>query len=898
MHALLAFFAVVFLGVAPDGVRSAVADASRALPPLPVVYVDPTGDDTTGDGSPTNPFRTLQRGHDVVDPGGTVRVRAGAYPFAVSISKSIVVLRDDTGTVTVGPPDVGTLIVAITVDDVSLRDLTLVGGADALGILATGNRLSVERCVFTNTTRGAIRFLAPTSSGHRIVDSSFRGVRAPLTAIAIEAQNSSGMVIQGCEFSTCDFGVRLTGCAAARLEACRFVDHFQSAVVAVGSVDLRLDRCRFARCGHFPTPVQAAAPAEALATVSLVGGCDRAQVTNTVVEDCGGYVGKNAFRAGANTMFDGRFAVAVLDCADVALADCSLHRNRFGGMWVGGTSTGSAIVRSNFVANGSANDPGKDVAIYSDGPTVSAVSCFFGVAAGPTFDGPGFGNGVLGGSITTTPVATAPHDAVAFDVVETRQVVAAERSVALVSADLTGDGWNEIVTVGDRVGTVEVHVNSATGFVARQITVSSGSQPVAVATGVLDADAHVDVAVLDELASRVVLLFGDSTGQLPRSSAVGVRPRPAALLVRQLDAVAGDDLVVACIGDVFGPGGVEVLRNDGTGQFTSTVLAGAVNPCALALVDLDDDTDLDIVAFDLVPAGPGLRLWLNDGNGGFGAAAATPMDAHPVTSASLVVLDQDGGPKDLAVATFQLLPLPGVCTVRLLHGDGVGGFGTPIELRRRPAPLSLHVAALGGGNRPYLLAVDRSAHTVLTMGPLAADATASFPYAQTFGETPLQIATGPVTNRTTDDVLVSEAARSQIVTQRGKRSALVEPYGTGCAGTSGVPRGQWASLPQIGSATFAVGFDAAQASTPAVLALGAVPLDLTLPGGCRLLVDMLVTVGTFADATGAGAVPLAIPNQLGLLGAALYGQWFIVDPGGGLFGTLAMTQGLRVVIGG
>jgi len=875
------------------------AAPARPRGPVALVYVDPAGSDSTGDGTAGNPFRTLQRGHDVVDAGGTILARAGAYPFAVSMTKNVLVARDGAGVVTVGPPDVGSVTVAIAASDVTLRDLTFAGGASVLGVLASADRTAVERCTFSGTALGAVRLLSASSSGHRLVDCTFRDVRAVPAAIAVDARQAAGLRVSGCTFSGCDFGLRLAGCPAAQVTGCRFVDHFQAALVVSASDDVVIERCRVTRCGHFATPLQGAAPGEALASLSLVNGSDRAVVLDTIVEDGGGYTGKNTFRSGAATTFDGLFGMAVLDSVDVQVRGCALHRNRFGGLWVGGTSSGVSLGACNLVANGSDNDPGKDVAIYSDGPAVVAGDCFFGDASGPLFDGEGHGNGVIGATVTTTPIAAAPFDTRAAGVVEGQGVAAADRSVALIAADLTGDGWNEVVTVGDHAGTVEVVVNGATGLTGRQVAMLSGSEPVALASGLFDAGSTLDVVALDALGGRAVFLFGDGSGALPGTRAVAVGPRPVAVAVGTLDAVPGDDAAVACQGDAFGPGRVEVLRNDGGGQFNSTPLPGAVAPCALALLDLDADADLDVVAFDLDPAGPGLRLWHGDGSGGFGAVQAIPVDAHPLASASMVVIDQDGGPLDLALSTFQLLPLPGIARVRLFRGDGAGGFGPPLELRRRAGPLQLRAGRLGANARPTLFAVDRGAHEVLALGPIAADAIASFPYAETFGDTPLALAVAPVTNRReADDVVVSEAARAQLVVQRGRRPARVARYGTGCPGTNGVPRGQWASLPQIGSATFALAFDAARPAAPAVLVLGAVPLDLPLPGGCRLLVDMALTLGSGSDAAGAGAVPLAIPGGRELLGASLYAQWFVIDSGGGLFGALAATDGLRVSIGG
>ncbi|MEZ5962819.1 MAG: right-handed parallel beta-helix repeat-containing protein [Planctomycetota bacterium] len=879
------------------------ADARRPLVrptpgvPVPVVYVDPTGDDLTGDGSATQPFRTLQRAHDVVDSGGTIRARAGAYPFAVSIGKPLTIERDGAGTVTVGPPDLGTVTVTVAADDVSMRDLTFAGGASVQGVLATGDRTTLQRCVFAGTALGAVRFLAPASSGHRLDACTFRDVRAVPAAIAVDARHCSGIVVAACLFRGGDVGVRLEDCAASQVDACEFVDHFQAALVATGSADLGVTRCRFTRCGHFATPARAVAPGEGLGTVSLVAGSDRARVVDNVVEDSGGYLGRDAFRAGATTTFDGLFGLAVLDCADVQVRGCSLHRNRFGGVWVGGNSPNALLERCNLVANGSDDGGGEDVAIYSDGPAVAAQACYFGAVAGPGFDAAGFGNGVLG-PVTVTAFAVAPFDAPAFGVVEGRRAAAADRSLALTARDLTGDGWIEVITAGDRTGQVDVLVNAPNAFVARHSVLLSGSEPVALATGLFDADAHADVVALDALGMQAAFLFGDGTGQLGGARSFAVRRRPLALAVGELDGQSGDDVAVACQGDAFGAGGVVVLRNDGSGQFTPVDLAGAVAPCAVVLMDLDGDSDLDVVAFDLDPAGPGLRLWHSDGNGGFGTAAAIAVDAHPVADASLAALQQDGGALDLAVASFQLLPLPGVARVRLFRGDGAGSFAAPIELRQRAGPLLLHVATLGGAVRPSLLAVDRSAREVLVLGPIAADSSASFPYAQTFGETPLQAAVAPITNRSADDLVVAEAASAELVVQRGRRPADVTRYGAGCSGALGVPRALWASLPQLGSATFALAFEGAQPGAPAVFALGAVPLDVPLPGGCRLLVDMLLSLGSAADATGTGTVPLAVPDARELVGASLYGQWFVVDTAGSLFGTLAVTAGLHVRLGG
>jgi len=863
--------------------------------PHPVVWVDPAGSDTLGDGSAANPFRTLQRAHDAVDVGGTIRARAGAYPGALAIGKRVRIEREGQGSVVVGPPPTGTATVSVAASDVSLVDLDFAAGAARALELTAGDRLRVERCSFAG---GGIRIAAPSSAGHLLEACSFVGVRATPAATAVAIEHASGVVCRGGNFRECDVGVRLSDCPGARVEECTFVDLFQAALVATGSPDLVVERCRCTRCGWFPRPAEHADPTEQLGTISLVNGSARARVGATVVEDCGGYTGKNTFRAGAVTAFDGLFALAVLDSEDVLVQDCALHRNRFGGVWVGGASTGLTVARCNLVANGGDNDPGKDVAIYSDGLAVSAPDCFFGVPGGPTFDGDGPGNGVLGGSVAATPFAARPFETPAHGVVAHASVPAPAGTVCLAADDLTGDGWIDLIAAGDLAGALDVHRNGPGGFEARETIVLPGSAPVALATGAFDAQAPRDVAVLDAAGARVVVLAGDGTGHLQPAGSVAVGRQPRRMLAANLDGRTGTDLVIACQGDAFGAGAVLVLRNDGTAQFTVTSLAGAVAPCAVAALDLDGDGDLDLAAFDLDPAGPGLLLWANDGSGAFGGVRRVPVDQHPVVDASLAVLDQDGGAPDLAVASFQLLPLPGVGRVRLFRGDGSGGLLAPVDLCSRAGPVELVAGALADTERPSLLAVDRAARTVLALGPLAADTAASHGYAQTFAALPVHAVIAPLTNRSAADVAVAEAAAGSIVVQRARRVARVEAYGTGCAGGAGVPRARWTSLPEIGSATFALGFEGAVPSAPAALALGITPLDLTLPGGCKLLVDLLVTVGGGSDAAGAGATPLAVPALPELLGAALFGQYFVVDPAGGLFGTLAATDGVRVVVGG
>ena len=73
-------------------------------------FVSPLGDDATGDGSETTPWRTIQKAADSVAPGDTVYVRSGIYDESVVITTSgssdnyITFTTYGTTTVIVSPP--------------------------------------------------------------------------------------------------------------------------------------------------------------------------------------------------------------------------------------------------------------------------------------------------------------------------------------------------------------------------------------------------------------------------------------------------------------------------------------------------------------------------------------------------------------------------------------------------------------------------------------------------------------------------------------------------------------------------------------------------------------------------------------------------------------------------
>ncbi|MBK8097704.1 MAG: hypothetical protein IPK26_11390 [Planctomycetes bacterium] len=136
----------------------------------------------------------------------------------------------------------------------------------------------------------------------------------------------------------------------------------------------------------------------------------------------------------------------------------------------------------------------------------------------------------------------------------------------------------------------------------------------------------------------------------------------------------------------------------------------------------------------------------------------------------------------------------------------------------------------------------------------------------------------------------------------------VQSFGNACSGHVSPPMLDVDPLapPRIGLAMEWVGSQLTQGQltflvlglSDTVWAGGSLPQDLTAQGmnGCSLLVSPDATLTQVADAAGTIRHSLALPNLPALLGAALHGQMFAVDPPRNPLG-IATSAGVHAVLG-
>jgi len=212
------------------------------------------------------------------------------------------------------------------------------------------------------------------------------------------------------------------------------------------------------------------------------------------------------------------------------------------------------------------------------------------------------------------------YEASSFD------VGASPRAVCVCRLD--EDMYPEIITSNSESNTISVLFNRGDGTFDPAVDYPVGMSPYGIATADLNGDTASDVAVVNRNSLSVSLFLNDGTGTLIPSggfSAGGAYTKPTWLAVGDLDADQDADIAVVknYFNLYFSAGYVEIFRNDGTGNFTSTgtITTGRSATTPLT-VDLDGDEDLDLAISGFVDNSYKLSVLLNDGNGHFGDPVA------------------------------------------------------------------------------------------------------------------------------------------------------------------------------------------------------------------------------------------------------------------------------------
>lgn len=259
----------------------------------------------------------------------------------------------------------------------------------------------------------------------------------------------------------------------------------------------------------------------------------------------------------------------------------------------------------------------------------------------------------------------------------------------VVLADVTGDGWLDVVTANQYDQTVAVLSSSGGGGFASKdeysvAIVAIANEPWALAVNDLDGDGSLDIAVAlsGPGTSLVAILWNEGDGTFGAPSFVAAGNSPSAVVAGDVDLDGKPDLVV---GNGFGT--LSILFNKG-GQQLSPAVHYSVGESAtsIALDDLNQDGHIDVIAVDYVSGTACIRLGLGGGLLGPQSTVAFGPSTKPY---KIVTEDVDAnGHLDMVVTSGE--------GVFVVGGNGDGSFGEPARYDLPMSSTSVAVADVSG----------------------------------------------------------------------------------------------------------------------------------------------------------------------------------------------------------
>jgi hypothetical protein len=237
--------------------------------------------------------------------------------------------------------------------------------------------------------------------------------------------------------------------------------------------------------------------------------------------------------------------------------------------------------------------------------------------------------------------------------------------------DYDEDGILDLAVTSQSAATVSVALGNGDGTFAASTAFSTGasSNPWDIATGDLNRDGHLDLAIVTDGTNTLSVMLGDGTGAFaaPLTTAVALQATRLALADLNRDGIL--DAIVA----TNSPSALTVFLGVGNGTFAAGVQnpSGGVNgnPEYVGVGDLNRDGLLDLTAANLT--GGTVSVLLGTGGGSFAAAVTYPVTGTLIRTSALGDVNRDGV-LDIVAATSN------PASVSVLLGNGNGTFAAAV----------------------------------------------------------------------------------------------------------------------------------------------------------------------------------------------------------------------------
>ncbi len=292
--------------------------------------------------------------------------------------------------------------------------------------------------------------------------------------------------------------------------------------------------------------------------------------------------------------------------------------------------------------------------------------------------------------------------------------------ISMAVADVTGDGWPDVLGAHTGNGWSLVPGNGLGGF-GTAAWYTSGQDPAEVRAADIDNDGDLDAVIANRDSLEVCIHRNPGDGDFSPPPAY---PAPMFADLGHADIDGDGDLDAALAFKVLvgTNGGVAILRNLGDGSFGPQVIYPSPQAAAqMRFTDLDADGAPDLLWADTFPP-YNFKTRLNLGDGTFGALAPWPMGTCGTCELEAADFDGDG---DLDVAAVECLGCPSIPTSsrRIFVMENAGSAqAASFQLHHiivvDPGPAGLDVADYNADGRLDLAVSSQPVNVLLGNGDL------------------------------------------------------------------------------------------------------------------------------------------------------------------------------------
>jgi flagellin-like hook-associated protein FlgL len=244
---------------------------------------------------------------------------------------------------------------------------------------------------------------------------------------------------------------------------------------------------------------------------------------------------------------------------------------------------------------------------------------------------------------------------------------------AIATADLNGDGIQDIVTANNSDDTVSVLLGDGSGAFTTKATMLVGNNPLSIALSDFNGDGKHDLVTANSSDDTVAVFLGNGDGTFASGSTFVVGDAPSAVAASDLNGDGIQDLVAANRGS----DSISVLLGNGNGTFKSQSTFGVgvgASQSAVAIADFNNDGIPDIVTGNGLDASATVSVLLGNGNGTFQGQVEYSVGGQ--SSAAVVVGDFNGdGRQDIASVSDNV---DGLASILLNNGNGTFASSKPL----------------------------------------------------------------------------------------------------------------------------------------------------------------------------------------------------------------------------